>query len=78
MLVCTHKPFYEDNETVICRTAGTQVDPLQRYVPADAVYYVGTYLQISDLVTVLLPCGERLAGNVLIVGAVCNIVRLFE
>lgn len=78
IVVCTTKPFYEDNETVLCRTVGTQTDKLQSYVPVDAVYYVGTYLQISDLVTVLLPSGVRLAGNVLIVAAVSHVVRLFE
>lgn len=78
MLVCTKKPFYEDNDLIFCRTTGTQSDPLQVHVPADAYYYVGHYRQISELVTVVLPSGAVLAGDVLILATVAHVLRFFE
>lgn len=77
-LVCAEQPFYDDGCLVFCRTVGTQTDPLQSWVPADAAYFIGRYRQITDLVTILLPCGRVLAGDVLVLAAVSYVVRLYE
>ncbi len=78
ILVCTEQPFYEDGCLVLCRTVGTLSDPLSRYEPADSLYFVGRYRQISDLVTVVLPDLSVLAGDVLVLAAVSHVVRLYE
>jgi len=78
LLVCVAKPYYDDFDLVFCRTVGTQSDPLQSHLPADVAYYVGRYVQLTDLVTVLLPNGTSLVGNVLIIANVSNVIRLYE
>jgi hypothetical protein len=74
IIVCTKKPFYEDGQLVLCRTS----DPSLSQISLDSRYYIGRYRQISELVTVLLPNGTILASNVLIIGLVSHVIRLFE